>query len=103
MLVIGTDIVERYFAGRAGHKGIKAARAQYDAWLAIVSGAQWRTPADATRAHPKASILKGGRVVFNIKANDYRLVALVQYRAGIVMIRFFGTHAEYDEIDAQIV
>jgi len=51
----------------------------------------------------KASILKAGRVVFNIKANDFRLVALVQYRVGVVMIRFFGSHAEYDEADAETV
>ena len=101
--VIGTDVVERYFAARAGHKGIKAARAQYDAWLAIVETAEWKTPADVKRAHPKASILKSGRVVFNIKANDYRLIALVQYQAGIVVIRFFGTHEEYDQIDAETV
>ena len=41
--------------------------------------------------------------MFNIKANDFRLVALVQYRVGVVMIRFFGSHAEYDEADAETV
>jgi mRNA interferase HigB len=55
------------------------------------------------KAHPKASILKGGRVVFNIKANDYRLVAVVQYQAGVLMIRFFGSHQEYDQIDAESI
>ena len=54
-------------------------------------------------SHPKASILKGGRVVFNIKGNDYRLIAAVQYRAAVLVIRFFGTHAEYDEIDAETI
>jgi mRNA interferase HigB len=54
-------------------------------------------------AHPKASILKGGRVVFNIKANDYRLIALVEYAADVVMIRFFGSHQEYDKVDAESV
>ena len=103
MLVTGTDVVESYFATYAGHKGIKAARAQYDAWRAIVETAEWRTPEDVKKAHPKASILKGGRVVFNIKANDYRLIALVQYRDGVLMIRFFGSHAEYDAIDAETV
>ena len=103
MLVIGTDVAERYFSGRAGHKGIKAARAQYEAWLGIAMAANWKTPADVKMAHPKASILKSGRVVFNIKANDYRLVALVQYRAGVLMIRFFGSHEEYDAIDAEEV
>jgi mRNA interferase HigB len=55
------------------------------------------------RSHPKASILKGGRVVFNIKANDYRLITLMHYESEIVMIRFFGTHPEYDETDAETV
>jgi mRNA interferase HigB len=68
-----------------------------------VASSQWGTPADVKRAHPKAGILKGGRVVFNIKANDYRLIALVQYQAGVVMIRFFGSHAEYDRVDAERV
>lgn len=103
MIVIGTEFVERYFAARAGHKAIKAARSQYDAWLAVASHAQWRTPEEVKRSHPKASILKGGRAVFNIKGNDYRLVAALNYRASVLMIRFFGTHAEYDAIDAETV
>jgi mRNA interferase HigB len=103
MLVIGTDVVERYFAARSGHKGIKAARAQYEAWLAIAEAASWQTPADIKSSHPKASILKSGRVVFNIKANDFRLIALVHYRAGVLTIRFFGSHEEYDKIDAETV
>jgi HigB_toxin, RelE-like toxic component of a toxin-antitoxin system len=55
---------------RGGHRGIKAARAQYEAWRAIAERSQWKTPEDVKRAHPKASILKSGRVVFNINAND---------------------------------
>jgi mRNA interferase HigB len=103
MIVLGTDLIERYFGDRVGHRGIKAARAQYVAWRSIVERSQWQTPEDVKRSHPKASILKGGRVVFNIKANDYRLVALVQYTAGVLMVRFFGSHEEYDQIDAESV
>ena len=103
MIVIGTDVVEGYFANHAGHKGIKAARSQYDAWLDIVGHAEWRNPEDVKAAYPKASILKSGRVVFNIKGNDYRLAARVQYRASVLAIRFFGTHAEYDEINAETI
>jgi mRNA interferase HigB len=55
------------------------------------------------RSHPKASVLKGGRVVFNIKGNDYRLIAAVNYQASVLAIRFFGTHAEYDQIDAETI
>ncbi len=101
MIVIGTDFAERYFAAHAGHKGIKAARTQYDAWRAIAAGARWRTPDEVKRSHPKASILKSGRAVFNIKGNDYRLVAALNYEAGVLAIRFFGSHAEYDKIDAE--
>jgi mRNA interferase HigB len=103
MIVIGTELVESYFASHAGHRGIKAARSQYDVWLAIAGQSRWRLPDDVKASHPKASILKGGRVVFNIKGNDYRLVAAIQYRAGVVVIRFFGTHAEYDDINAETV
>lgn len=103
MILIGTDVVERYFSASAGHRGIKAARSQYDAWRAIVERARWKTPEEVKNAHPKASILKSGRVVFNIKANDYRLIALVEYKNGVVMIRFFGSHADYDKVNAETV
>ena len=103
MIVIGTDVVERYLAGHAGHGGLKAARSQYEAWLDIAIRANWRNPGDVKASYPKASILKASRVVFNIKGNDYRLVAAIQYRAGVMAFRFFGSHAEYDEIDAETV
>ncbi len=103
MIVIGADVVEVFFADHVGHKGNKAARSQYDAWLDIVTRANWLNPEDVKASYPKASILKAGRVVFNIKGNDYRLVAAVQYRAGVLAIRFFGSHAEYDRIDAETV
>ena len=103
MIVIGTDGVESYFADHGGHKGIKAARSQYGAWREIVTRAEWRTPEEVKAAYPKASILKAGRVVFNVKGNDYRLVARVQYQAGVLAIRFFGAHPEYDKVDAETV
>ena len=103
MIVIGTEVVERYFVAHAGDKGIRAGRSQYDVWLAIAGLALWRNPEDVKASHPRASILKGGRVVFNIKGNSYRLVAALQYRAGVVVIRFFGSHAEYDQIHAEKV
>lgn len=102
MLVIGTHVVEQYLADRAGHRGVAAARKQYEAWLAIAEAAEWQQPAEVKMSHPKASILKGGRVVFNIKANDFRLICLVDYRAGLVVIRFFGSHTN-DQIDSETV
>jgi mRNA interferase HigB len=103
MIVIGTEMVENYLADHAGHKGIKVARTQYEAWLDIARRAEWRNPEDVKASYPKASILKTSRVVFNIKGNDYRLVAAIRYPASVLAIRFFGTHVEYDKIDAETV
>jgi mRNA-degrading endonuclease HigB of HigAB toxin-antitoxin module len=64
---------------------------------------RFRHRASGKASYPKASILEAGRLVFNIKGNDYRLIARVQYQASVLAIRFFGTHAEYDEIDAERV
>lgn len=48
-----------------------------------------------------ASVIKNNRVVFNIKGNRYRLVTAIRYDLQIVFIRFLGTHAEYDRINAE--
>ncbi len=73
------------------------------AWYADVKRANWRGPADVKRIYKNASILPNNRVVFNIKGNRYRLVVAVNYPAPIVYIRFVGTHAEYDKIDATTI
>jgi mRNA interferase HigB len=68
-----------------------------------VKAADWPTPASVRRDIRSASILKDGRVVFNIAGNKYRLVAWINYPYRVVYIRFIGTHAQYDAIDAQRV
>jgi mRNA interferase HigB len=60
----------------------------------------WTNPADVKQDYANASIIAGNRVVFNIGGNNYRLVVKFNYRYGIGYIRFVGTHAEYDKIDA---
>jgi mRNA interferase HigB len=103
MIVVRREIVAEYFRTHAGRDSDGAGRRAYAGWLAVAERATWRKPPDVKHGHPKASILKGGRVVFNIKGNDFRLVAQVNYRAGTIEIRFFGTHREYDMIDAEII
>ena len=71
------------------------------AWYRHTLQANWATPADVKRDFRNASILQDGRVVFNISGNKYRLVVWINYAYRIVYVRFIGTHAEYDEIDAQ--
>jgi mRNA interferase HigB len=103
MLVNGRLIVEEYFAKRAGHVGIPAARRQFDAWLAEATAANWATPADVKRQFASASVVGGNRLVFNISGNRFRLVVTVNYRFGVIDIRFIGTHAEYDSVDVETI
>lgn len=70
------------------------------AWYAAASRAQWTRPADIKDAYRSASFLANNRVVFNLKGNDYRLVAAVHYNRGMLYVRFIGTHGEYDRVDA---
>jgi mRNA interferase HigB len=63
--------------------------------------AKWKTPQDIKNQFRNASVLKGGRIVFNICGNKYRLIVLILYEAQIVYIRFVGTHKEYDAINAE--
>ena len=72
-------------------------------WVDEVKQATWQQPADIKMQYRNASILKNRRVVFNIKGNDYRLITAVAYRYQAVYVKFIGTHADYDAIDAETV
>lgn len=69
------------------------------AWVKIVEAARWTKPTDVKAMFQSADVLRGGRVIFDIGGNKYRLVAAVHYRGQRAYIRFVGTHAEYDRID----
>ena len=73
------------------------------AWYRHALKADWRAPADVKRDFGTASILRDGRVVFNIGGNKYRLVVWINYPYRVVYVRFVGTHAQYDRTDAQTV
>ncbi|MEA3544044.1 MAG: type II toxin-antitoxin system HigB family toxin [Thermodesulfobacteriota bacterium] len=70
------------------------------AWYAEAKSANWQSPTDIKAQYGNASILKRGRVVFNICGNKYKLIVKINFSASIVYIRFVGTHKEYDTIDA---
>jgi mRNA interferase HigB len=73
---------------------------QLTTWFREISKIEWHNPNDIKREYPTASFLKDNRVIFNIKGNNYRLIVKVNYDYGLVWVRFIGTHAEYDKIDA---
>ena len=75
------------------------AEAPLRTWFANVSIAQWKGPADIRSQFSAADFVADNRVIFNIAGNHFRLVAHVSYTYGRVLIKFVGTHKEYDEID----
>lgn len=73
---------------------------QLKAWYRETEKAQWKNINALKKEYPSASILKDNRIVFNIKGNTYRLIVKFNFDHQIGWIRFIGTHAEYDKIDA---
>lgn len=76
------------------------AEQQLRAWYAEAVRADWASPQDIKERYRSADFLPGDRVVFNIKGNSYRLIVAIKYPFKAVYVRFVGTHAEYDAIDA---
>lgn len=73
---------------------------QLKSWFQETSKSEWSNPNHIKKEYPSASFLADNRVVFNIKGNNYRLIVKLNYDYKIVWIRFIGTHAEYDKINA---
>jgi mRNA interferase HigB len=100
MRVIAVRTIKRFIESRPERVD---SRESALAWYRQVLRADWASPADVKREISSASILKDGRVVFNIAGNKYRIVAWINYPYRVVYVRFIGTHAEYDRINAQTV
>lgn len=66
-------------------------------WYYEASAAEWRDPQDIKNRYCSASFLENNMVIFNIKGNKYRLVTKVSYTHKTVLIKWIGTHAEYDK------
>jgi mRNA interferase HigB len=72
-------------------------------WYAMVEEASWTGPADVKEQFGTADFVADNRVIFNIGGNKFRLIARVSYSFGRVMVKFVGTHEEYDRVDAETV
>ena len=78
-------------------------RASLNAWLTIARDAQWTSMSDVQDAFPKSKVLNGERARFEVAGGNYRLVVAIKFRSRLCFIKFIGTHAEYDRIDALTV
>ena len=98
-MVIGMQVIARTrLLQLAGHwpEADQAMRA----WYTIAAAATWRSSGQVRTSDPSASILANRRVVFDILGNRFRLIVKVDYAEHKLFIRFFGTHKQYDTINA---
>ena len=72
-------------------------------WYNEAKRSNWQRPSDVKNTYTTVSILKNGRVVFNIKGNTFRLVVKINYEMQWVFVRFIGTHQTYNRIDANTI
>ncbi len=91
MTIAGRQLIEKFIRKHANSK------ASLSAWLEDAEEAEWKSPQDIKDRFRSADFLPGNRVVFDIGGNNYRLVVLVRYRNGILLIQKVGTHAEYSK------
>ncbi len=81
----------------------RAAEQVIETWIATTKTVAWATPVEVKASFGQTDILPGGRAVFDLGGNKYRLVVWINYQRGQVFIKFIGTHKEYDKIDANTV
>lgn len=103
MRIIARGTLNGFVRNRVEPRLQRTVREQLDSWNALVSRAEWKNSAELKQHYWNASIVSSERAVFNIKGNEYRLVVAVDYKHGIVLVLWLGTHREYDEIDAKQV
>ncbi|RYE33607.1 MAG: type II toxin-antitoxin system HigB family toxin [Sphingobacteriaceae bacterium] len=72
-------------------------------WNDEAEQAQWNNPNELKVHYKNASILSSKRVVFNIHGNSYRLIVDIEYRLKIIFVVWFGTHKQYDNINANTI
>ena len=70
-------------------------------WYNEVNNSFWKNPNELKHQFKNASVINNKRVVFNIKGNDYRLVADVEYNLKIIFIVWVGTHTNYDKLNIE--
>ncbi len=95
-------IITKRILNAFGRRHADAAEALND-WYKTVEAADWKNLNDVKRQFNSVDYVGNERFVFNIRGNNYRLVAMIFFDKRTLYIRFVGTHAEYDRIDATTI
>lgn len=97
MIIIDSQILDDFVEKHADcQKAIQS-------WINKVENVEWKSHAELKKDFPSADYVKNGRYIFNIRGNKYRLIVVVIFVAGQLIVRFVGTHAEYDKINAESI
>jgi len=97
MIVINLDTINAFSQKHAN------ARKSISTWVSVVERVSWKKKQDVLNDFPKAKMIKNNRARFEIVHNTYRLIVFINYDAQTVVIRFIGTHAEYERIDPETI
>lgn len=97
--MIARGTLNRLVWNRVDRRLQKTVGVHLDAWYAEAARAEWKNSAELKAQYSSASIISAERVVFNIKGNDYRLVVSINYEYQVLLVKWLGTHIEYDRID----
>jgi mRNA interferase HigB len=94
MRLIARSVIAAYAAGHP------ETAVSLDRWQRLIRAATWSSMDDVRRAVPKVKVLNRERARFEVAGGNYRLIAAFDFRRQIVFVKFLGTHAEYDKVDA---
>lgn len=100
MRIIARSTLTHFAASLEGQHDHAAVRDALAMWFHLTSKAHWKNASEIRRTFASASIVNAERIVFNIKGNDYRLIAAIDFQKSIIWIKWLGTHRDYDRIDA---
>lgn len=99
--VIARGTLKLFVDNRVESRFQQALKLHLDAWFAEAEKATWKNSAELKQQYRSASVVSAERVVFNIKGNEYRLVVAINYHYQVLLMKWLGTHREYDQIDAK--
>jgi mRNA interferase HigB len=101
--VIARGTLNEFVKNRVERRLQDGVKGHLDAWYAEAAKAAWKNPAEIKEQYRSASVVSSERVVFNIRGNEYRLIVAINYHYQVLLIKWLGTHREYDLIDAKKV
>jgi mRNA interferase HigB len=80
-----------------------ATKASLSHWYRVAKAAKWASTREVLATFSKAKVLNAERVRFEVSGGDYRLIVAFDFRRQIAYVKFIGTHAQYDAVDALTV